>query len=75
MDIELHFIVKFVSLNRIFRVVEKEVNFVFNFISSARTSLKPYLDPGGGRSLPAKTLDVNNVFKIKANSTKLGDFS
>ena len=29
---------------------------------------------GGGAILPAATLDVNNVFNIKANSTKLGDF-
>ena len=29
---------------------------------------------GGGRILPAATLDVINFFNIKANATKLGDF-
>ena len=30
---------------------------------------------GRGGILPAATLDVNNFFNIKANATKLGDFS
>ena len=30
--------------------------------------------PGGGRILPAATLDVNNIFNIKANYSKVGDF-
>ena len=43
MKIKLHFIVKFISWNRIFKAVEKEVNFVFNFIRSAGRA-KPVLD-------------------------------
>ena len=34
--VELYFVAKFVPWNRIFRTVEEEVNFVFNFIRSAR---------------------------------------
>ena len=33
-----------------------------------------YETGGGGRILPAATLDVNDFFSIKANATKLGDF-
>ena len=44
MNTELHFTVTLLFLNRIFRTVEKEVSFFFNFIRSARkaNSANPY---------------------------------
>ena len=55
MNIELYVVVKFVSWKRIFRAVEKEVNFVFSFIRSAKGA-EPILSRlevvcGGGRHI------------------------
>ena len=65
-----------ISRVTISRVATSRASSKLHGVSTPEIGSLTLFRPGGGgvRILPAATLDVINVFNIKANSTKLGDF-